>query len=180
VLVTGTLPVAGEHLTNDLSLGLRVTAAQAELLKLRWARAMPLTRDKSEKVWLNGDGAFGDRQLSKMAIETIASARVLELLEVIKHKLGPAFQPEHCGAGIVLTGGTSRMPGIEEAAARVFGLPARRGEPPSWVKEELKDPMFSTVLGVFQFGLRTAHEHALPARRRTGLLSSLTKIFASS
>ena len=57
---------------------------------------------------------------------------------------------------------------------------ARRGESPAWVKDELKDPMFSTVLGVFQFGLRTAHEHALPVRRKPGLLSNLTKIFASS
>ena len=129
---------------------------------------------------LYGDGAFGDRQLPKMTIEAIASARTLELLEVIRHKLGPAFLSEHCGAGVVLTGGTSRMPGIEEAASRVFGLPARRGEPPSWVKDELKDPMFSTVLGVFQFGLRTAHEHAMPQRRKTGLLSNLTKIFATS
>ena len=180
VLLTGTLPVAGEHLTNDLSIGLRVTAAQAELLKLRWARGTVQTRDKADKVWLNGDGAFGDRQLPKMAIETIAAARTLELLEVIKQKLGPAFVAEHCGAGVTLTGGTSRMPGIEEAAARVFGLPARRGEPPSWVKDELKDPMFSTVLGVFQFGLRTAHEHAVPPRRKPGLLSNLTKIFATS
>jgi len=60
VLVTGTLPVAGEHVTNDLSIGLRVTAAQAELLKLRWARGTVQTRDKADKVWLNGDGAFGD------------------------------------------------------------------------------------------------------------------------
>ena len=57
---------------------------------------------------------------------------------------------------------------------------ARRGESPAWVKDELKDPMFSSVLGIFQFGLRTAHEHALPPRRRPGLLSNLTKIFASS
>ena len=94
--------------------------------------------------------------------------------------LGPAFVPEHCGAGVVLAGGTAKLPGIEEAASRVFGLPARRGEPPGWVKEELQDPMFSTVLGVFQFGLRTAHEHAVPPRRKTGLLSNLTKIFAAS
>ncbi|MDB6165259.1 MAG: ftsA [Lacunisphaera sp.] len=180
VLVTGTLPVAGDHVTNDLSLGLRVTTAQAELLKLRWARGTTQTRDKGDKVWLNGDASFGDRQLPKMAIETISAARTLELLEVVKQKLGPAFAPEHCGAGVILTGGTSRMPGIEEAASRVFGLPARRGEPPSWVKDELKDPMFSTVLGVFQFGLRGAHEHALPQRRRPGLLSNLTRIFATS
>jgi cell division protein FtsA len=137
------------------------------------------TRDKAEKVWLNGDASFGDRQLSKAAIETISAARVLELLEVVKQKLGPAFAPQHCGAGVILTGGTSRMPGIEEAAARVFGVPARRGEAPSWVKEELADPMFSTVLGVFQFGLRGAYEHAMPPRRKPGLLSNLTKLFSS-
>ena len=180
VLVTGTLPVGGDHLTNDLSIGLRVTTAQAEMLKLRHARATTLTRDKSDKVWLNGDASFGDRQFPKVAIETIAAARTLELFEVLKHKLGPALEPEHCGAGIILTGGTSKLPGIEDAATQVFGLPARRGEPPAWVKDELKDPMFSTVLGVFQFGLRTSLEHTVPARRKTGLLSNLTKIFAST
>jgi cell division protein FtsA len=180
VLTTGTVPVAGDHLTNDLSIGLRVTPAQAELLKLRHARGTVQTRDKAEKVWLNGEAAFGDRQISKLAIETIAAARTLELFEVVRQKLGPAFAAEHCGAGVILTGGTAKLPGIEEAATRVFGLPARRGEPPAWVKEELKDPMFSTVLGVFQFGLRAAHEHALPPRRRTGLLSSLTKIFSTT
>ncbi len=179
VLCTGTLPVAGDHVTNDLSLGLRVTTAQAEVLKMRWARATVQTRDKSEKVWLNGDASFGDRQLSKVAIETISAARMLETLEVVKQKLGTAFAPEHCGAGVILTGGSSRMPGIEEAASRVFGVEARRGEAPSWVKEELADPMFSTVLGVFQFGLRGAYEHAMPPRRKTGLLSNLTKLFST-
>ncbi len=180
VLVTGTLPVAGDHVTNDLSIGLRVTPAQAELLKLRHARGTVQTRDKSDKVWLNGEAAFGDRQISRLAIETISSARTIELLEVVRRKLGTAFVPEHCAAGVILTGGAAKLPGLEEAAARVFGLPARLGEPPSWVKDELKDPMFSSVLGIFQFGLRTAHEHALPPRRRPGLLSNLTKIFASS
>ncbi len=82
------------------------------------------------------------------------------------------------GLRILSTGGTAKLPGIEEAATRVFSVSARRGESPGWVKDELKDPMFSTVLGVFQFGLRAAHEHALPPRRKTGLLSNLTKIFA--
>jgi len=180
VLVTGTLAVGGDHLTNDLSIGLRVTTAQAEMLKLRHARGTVQTRDKTDKVWLNGDASFGDRQLAKLAIESITAARTGELLDVLRHKLGPAFAPEHCGAGVILTGGTSKLPGIEEAATRAFSLPARRGESPAWVKDELKDPMFSTVLGVFQFGLRTAHEHAVPTRRKTGLLSNLTKLFAHS
>jgi cell division protein FtsA len=179
VLATGTLAVGGEHLTNDLAIGLRVTTQQAELLKLRYGRGVVITREKSEKVWLNGDMSFGDRQLAKGAIETITSARVQELFEVIQKKLGARFSSEHCGAGVVLTGGTARLPGIDEAASRVFGLPARRGEAPGWVKDELKDPMFSTVLGVFQFGLRTVHEHYVPARRKTGgMFSGLTKFFS--
>ena len=153
VRMTGTLPVAGDHLTNDLSIGLRVTTGQADLLKLCHARGTVQTRDPTDMVWLNGDGTVGDRQFSKLAIETITTARTFELLEVVKQKLGPSFAAEHCGAGIILTGGTSRLPGLEDAATLVFGLPARRGEAPDWVKGNLRDPSFSTALGVFQFGL---------------------------
>jgi cell division protein FtsA len=61
----------------------------------------------------------------------------------------------------------------------VFGLPVRRGEAPSWVKDDLKDPMFSTVLGVFQFGFKHATEHHVPARRKSGsVFASLTKFFS--
>ena len=178
VLATGVLPVGGDHLTNDLAIGLRVTTMQAESLKLRWGRGTVQTRDRSEKVWLNGDMSFGDRQLPKSAIELITATRTQELLEVVLHKLGAKFSPEHCAAGIFLTGGTAKLPGITEAATKVFGLTARCGESPSWVKDELKDPMFSTVLGIYQFGLRAAHEHPSPARRKPGLLSGLTKIFS--
>lgn len=179
VAATGTLPVGGEHLTNDLAIGLRVTTQQAEMLKLRHGRGTVQTREKSDKVWLNGDMSFGDRQIPKVAIETITAARVQELFEVVRKKLGPKFSPEHCGAGVVLTGGTARLPGIDEAASRVFGLPARRGEAPTWVKDELKDPSFSTVLGIFQFGLRTVHEHYTPVRRKSGgVFSNLAKLFS--
>lgn len=178
VLATGTLPVGGEHVTNDLAIGLRVTTSQAEMLKLRHGRAVVQTRDKSEKVWLNGDMSFGDRQVPKAAIETIAAARVTEIFEIVQKRLGARLSIEHCGAGVVLTGGTSRLPGIDEAASRAFGLPARRGESPGWVKDDLKDPMFSTVLGVFQFGLRTMHEHASPTRRKPSVFAGLTRLFS--
>ncbi|HEY4300449.1 MAG TPA: cell division protein FtsA [Candidatus Didemnitutus sp.] len=178
VLTTGVLPVGGDHLTNDLSVGLRVSTAHAEMLKLRHGRGTVQTRDKGEKVWLNGDMSFGDRQFSKAAIETITAARAQELLEVVRAKIGSRFAPELCGAGVFLTGGSSKLPGIEEAATRVFGLPARRGESPAWVKDELKDPMFSTVLGIYQFGLRAAHEHATPGRRQTGLFRGLARLFS--
>jgi cell division protein FtsA len=170
---TGVVPVGGSHLTNDLSLGLRLTEGQAEKLKLRFGRGTVTTRDKSEKVWLNGDFAIGDRQFPRQAIEQIASARVWEIFEVVKKRLGATFVPERTAAGIVLTGGTSKLPGIAEAAAKVFGVTARLGEAPGYINENLRDPGYSTALGLLYFGLNSSAEAATNGRRRSGFFSRL-------
>jgi cell division protein FtsA len=172
---TGVLSVGGSHLTNDLSLGLRLTEGQAEKLKLRFGHGMVTTRDKSEKVWLNGDFAIGDRQFPRQAIEQITAARVWEIFEVVKKKLGVTFVPERLAAGIVLTGGTSKLPGIAEAAAKVFGVTARLGEVPGYINENLRDPGFSTALGLLFFGLNSSAEAAAASnnRRRSGFFSRL-------
>src|ERR1041385_1163728 len=91
---TGVLPVGGTHLTNDLSIGLRLTEGQAEKLKLRFGRASVQTRDKSQKVWLDGNFAIGDRQFPQQAIEQITAARAWELPGVVKKKLGHAVSPD--------------------------------------------------------------------------------------
>ncbi len=174
-LVTGVVPVGGGHLTNDLALGLRVTEGQAEKLKLRYGRGMVVTKERSDKVWLNGDFAIGDRQFPKQTIETITSARVWELLEVVRKKLGTAFAPERCAAGVVLTGGTSKLPGLAEAAAKVFGVPVHLGELPGAVDEKLRDPAFATVTGLLNYGAQS--KAARPAPRRTGT-SFIKKLFA--
>jgi cell division protein FtsA len=174
-LVTGVVPVGGGHLTNDLALGLRVTEGQAEKLKLRYGRGTVVTKDRSDKVWLNGDFAIGDRQFPKQTIETITSARVWELLEVVRKKLGTAFAPERCAAGVVLTGGTSKLPGIAEAAAKIFGAPVHLGELPGAVDEKLRDPAFATVTGLLNYGAQS--KAAMPAPRRSGT-NFIKKLFA--
>lgn len=176
--MTGVVPVGGGHLTNDLSLGLRLTEGQAEKLKLRFGRATITTKDRAEKVWLNGDFAIGDRQFSRYGIEQVTSARVWEIFEVVKKKLGPAFSPEKTAAGVILTGGTAKLPGIDEAAAKVFGVQARLGEAPGWVAENLRDPGFSSVLGLLQYGLTSrAEAAAAPRRKAAGWVS---KLFATA
>jgi cell division protein FtsA len=177
---TGVVPVGGTHLTNDLSLGLRLTEGQAEKLKLRFGRALPQTRDKSEKVWLDGNFAIGDRQFPRLAIEQITSARTWELLEVVRKKLGSAFSPETCAAGVVLTGGTAKLAGIAEAAAKVFGVPARLGETPAWVAENLRDPGNNTALGLLYYGVNAHSERTAGARRGGGFLSNVKRLFASA
>ncbi len=176
--LTGVVPVGGSHVTNDLSLGLRLTEGQADKMKQRFARATITTRDKAEKVWLNGDFAIGDRQFPKQMIEQIASLRVAEIFEVVKKKLGPAFEPERIAGGVVVTGGTARMPGIAEAASKVFDATARVGEVPGYINESLRDPGYATALGLLYFGLNSKAETAAPARRRSG--GFFSKLFATA
>jgi cell division protein FtsA len=171
--LTGVVPVGGSHLTNDLSLGLRLTDGQAEKLKIRFGRANVLAKDKADKVWLNGDLAIGDRQFPRQAIEQITAARVWEIFDVVKKKLGPACTPENIASGIVLTGGTSKLPGMPEIAAKIFGLHARLGEAPAIFNENLRDPGFSTVLGLLHYGLTSASENAVKTRRKAGFFSKL-------
>lgn len=177
--LTGVVPVGGVHLTNDLSLGLRVTEGQAEKLKLRFGRGTIATKDRSETIWLNGDFAIGDRKFPRHTIEQITAARTAELFEVVRKKLGPAFSPEKTAAGVILTGGTSKLPGIDEAAARVFGVQARLGEAPGWVAENLRDPAFSSVLGLLQYGISSSADLTAP-RRAKGATSWVKKLFATA
>lgn len=175
---TGVVPVGGAHLTNDLGIGLRLTEGQAEKLKLRFGRANVLTKDKAQKVWLDGNFAIGDRQFSQLAIEQITSARIWELLEVVKKKLGTAFSPETCASGVVLTGGTAKLAGIAEVAAKVFGVPAHLGEAPAWVSENMRDPGYHTALGLLYYGVNAQAEKAASARRGSGFFTGVKRLFA--
>ncbi len=177
---TGVVPVGGTHLTNDLSIGLRLTEGQAEKLKTRHGSALVQVKDKSEKVWLDGNFAIGDRQFPRYAIEQIVAARTWELLEVVKKKLGGAFAPETCAAGVVLTGGTAKLPAIVECAGKVFGTAAHLGETPGWVAENLRDPGYHTALGLLYYGVNGQAERGVTQRRKTGFLSSVTRLFANS
>jgi cell division protein FtsA len=175
---TGVVPVGGTHLTNDLCIGLRLTEGQAEKLKLRFGRANVHAKDRAQRVWLDGNFAIGDRQFPLQAIEQITAARAWELLEVVRRKLGAAFSPETCAAGVVLTGGTAKLAGIAEAAAKVFGVSAHLGEAPGWVSENLRDPGFHTALGLLYYGVSSQAERAQPTRRSSGFLTGVKRLFA--
>jgi len=170
---TGVVAIGGGHLTNDLALGLRVQQGQAEALKIRYGRGVVQARDKKEKVMLIGDFSIGDREFPRLTIEQITEARVWEIFEVVRKKLGASFAPEKIPAGVVLTGGTAKLPAIAEAAAKVFGTSARLGEAPSWIGENLRDPAYSTALGLLHFTLNAQADRATAPRR-----SLLSKLFA--
>lgn len=151
--MAGVLPVGGDHFTNDLSLGLRITESQADKMKTLHGRATVTAKDRHDIVWLNGDMGIGDRKFPRMTIEQITTARATEIFEVVRKKLGAAFSPEDTLAGVVLSGGTSVMPGMDDAASRVFGTQARVGSPRVEVAEKLRHPAYATALGLLHQGL---------------------------
>jgi cell division protein FtsA len=100
---------------------------------------------------------------------------VWEIFEVVRQKLGASFAPEKIPAGVVLTGGSAKLPAITEAAAKVFGTSARLGEAPAWIGENLRDPGYATALGLLHFSLNAQADRATAPRR-----SLLSKLFATA
>ncbi|MDX2109480.1 MAG: cell division protein FtsA [Verrucomicrobiota bacterium] len=170
---TGVIAVGGDHLTNDLSLGLRINAKSAESIKLRYGKAEIDKDDKNDNVLLLGDLSIGDRPIPRLAIYKILHARIDELLIIIKNKLGSMASPQHVPAGVVLTGGTARLPNIVDAAERIIGLPARLGELDSAVNNrDLRQHEYATALGLLYYGAHA--QRPRDERREAGILSKLT------
>jgi cell division protein FtsA len=168
IVKTGVVPVGGDHITNDLSIGLRVGRKSAEEFKLRDGRAFYEAGDKNLKVWTRGDFSIGDREYPLAAITKIIEARVSEVFDIIKADLKAAelLDPSDIASGIILTGGSSRLPGIDEAARRSLGLEATVSEGSQGVADELRQPEYSTVLGLLHYAL-TGQDSVQEAQAKT-------------
>ena len=173
VAYTGVVPVGGDHVTGDISMGLRVLEPYAEKLKLEYGQATPLSAQQEDDVWIIGNKTIGDRSVPRRAIADVIHVRIAELFEIISKELGPLLSPENLQGGILLTGGGSQLVGIEEVASKVLGQPVRRAGFPTGISEELAQPENSTVLGLLHYGLE---DHALPGEKadeEVGLLGKL-------
>jgi cell division protein FtsA len=175
IVKTGVVPVGGDHITNDLSIGLRVSRKCAEEFKVKNGRAYYQAEDRDEKVWLFGDLTIGDRQYPLAAITKIIEARVFEVFDIIKEQLEASelFVSGDIASGVVLTGGSSQLQGMAEAAQRRFGLDARVPEGPADVAEELRAPEYSTTLGLLHYAL-TGQEDSQQTVKPSGLFRKLT------
>lgn len=175
IVKTGVVAVGGDHITNDLSIGLRVGRKSAEEFKIKNGRAYHDSSDRDEKVWLFGDLTIGDREYPLAAITKIIDARVAEIFTIIKEQLQDAefYNPTDIACGVVLTGGSSKLGGIDEAARRNLGLEARVSEGPFDVAAELRQPEYSTALGLLHYAL-TGQEDRQKSAKPSSILRKLT------
>jgi cell division protein FtsA len=179
VVITGVIPVGGDHLTNDLAMGLRISVKQAESLKVNSGTADVKSCAREKQVMLVGDMSIGDRLIPQRSIALILEARVDELFQIVREQLDGYLSPGEFPAGVVLTGGTSRLHGIDSVAEHVLGLHCRLGRNPDQVRPELRSPEYSTVLGLLHFGLDNMKGEFGRPRQSTkkGFFSALVEMF---
>jgi cell division protein FtsA len=170
---SGVLGIGGDHLTNDLSLGLRVPIATAERLKIEYGSALVGTTEPGETITLQDETGFVGRDVDRETLNTIIHLRLRETFEAIKRALDEEPFLPFLGAGMVITGGSSHLHGITALAEEIFGIPVRLGSAQSTagVKSASENPRYATAIGLLRYGQAT-----LATRPRA---TGITKLFKS-
>ncbi len=182
---TAVLPVAGWHITNDIGHGLRLPFELAEAVKLQYGHADPRVLDSVESFAVQ---PFGEEMPSKVLrrdLALIIGARVEEIFELVLQEAKRSGYDGLLPAGVVLTGGSTLLPGIREVAARVMKLPVRLAQPEkiTGMADTLRSPAFSTSVGLLRLGLamdredRQYAEDASSARSGFSLGKTLRGLF---
>lgn len=140
------LPIGGQHITNDLAIGLRTDLDVAEAVKLEHADLRHDAR-KTNVIVKVGDKAHN---FQFEEINMIVEARVDELLEYVDKELHKIKRSRKLPGGVVLTGGTAKLPGIDEFARDKLELPARIGKLQNigGLVDTVEDQSFTTVVGL--------------------------------
>jgi cell division protein FtsA len=154
---TVVLPLGGDHITNDIAIGLRTPTADAEDIKKRYGCALTALVPAEETVDVPSVGGRKPRQLSRQLLSEIIQPRVEEIFTLVARELARAGFQDVATAGIVVTGGTSIMEGVPELAEGIFDQPVRRGVPigVGGMAEVIESPIYATGVGLALYGART-------------------------
>src|SRR5450830_1255502 len=147
---TAVIPIAGDQITNDIAMALRTPTAEAEEIKMRYGVAKQVLADPGESLEVPGLGDRGPRNLSRQALAAVIEPRVEELFAMVHQVVRESGYEGVLSSGIVLTGGTSIMPGMVEMAEDIFLKPARLGTPEyrGQLADVVRSPRYATVLGL--------------------------------
>jgi len=155
VFHTAVLPVGGYHLTHDLVAGLRAPFSAVEALKTEFGSALPSRINPEEMVELEAFGSQRHKEVSRRRLAEILQARVEEILEMIYIDAKRAGFDEMIAAGLVLTGGTAGLHGIDELAEQVLGMPVRTGVPKGihGLADSLNSPAYAASVGLLRWSI---------------------------
>jgi cell division protein FtsA len=126
---TAVIPIAGDLITSDIAMALRTPTKDAEDIKVESGFAKQLLADPETQVEVPGLGDRGPRMLSKQALAGVIEPRVEEIFSLVQQVVRESGYEEVLSSGIVITGGSSIMPGMVELGEDIFLKPVRRGVP---------------------------------------------------
>jgi cell division protein FtsA len=168
---TGVLAVGGDHVTNDLAIGLKIALGRAEGLKLEHGSALPDEAGRGQTISIPGEVGLPAKSVNLDHLRRIMNLRLEEIFQLIGQDLERADMLQHLRDGIFICGGGARIPGIAKLAQRVFDLPVSIGRTNSvsGIKSALDQPEFAAAIGLVKFG-------SVQQRRRAGT-GFLGKVF---
>lgn len=157
---TTVIPIAGDQVTNDIAMALRTPTQYAEDIKIKYACALTQLARPDEIIKVPGVGDKPPRELSRQALAEVVEPRYDELFTLIQAELRRSGYESMVGAGIVLTGGASKIEGVVELAEEVFHMPVSQGAPRhvAGLKDIVKNPVYATGVGLLMYGKQREDE----------------------
>ena len=151
---TAVIPIAGDQVTNDIAMAVRTPTQNAEDSNIKYACALASMAGENETIKVPSVGEREDRSLSRQALAEVVEPRYEELFTLIQTELRRSGFEELIAAGIVLTGGTSKMEGVVELAEEIFHMPVSIGKPKnvSGLSDIVRNPIYATAVGLLQYG----------------------------
>ena len=175
VAYTGVIPVGGDHFTSDLSVGLCTPVNEAEKLKKLYGNAIVTLIPEGNEVEVPSVGDRASRLMPQRLLGEILEPRARELCEMLRDTLRQGGMFDICLAGLVLSGGGSRLPGLIDIAESVLRKPVRLSWPVPLAKmpTELAEPEYATALGMVYYGHRARVARGLQDGRWSSRLRAM-------
>lgn len=156
IAYTGIIPIGGTHIDRDIAYGLNTSLAEAEKLKKEYGFASAgMVPSEESYIKIRNVGERETKEIPQRLISEIIEARLLEIFDLVKGEINKSNFQDLLPAGIVLTGGTALLKGIQEVANSYLEMPVRIGTPQyiSGLSEEVKSPIYSTGVGLVLYGI---------------------------
>jgi len=151
---TSVLSLGGNHLTNDIAVGLRTPMAEAEKIKQKYGCCFTSIVGKDETIEVPSVGGRKPRILSRQLLSEILEPRMEEIYTLVNREIVKSGFEDQIASGVVITGGTSIMEGMPELAEQIFNLPVRRGVPQNigGLVDVVNSPVYATGVGLVLYG----------------------------
>jgi cell division protein FtsA len=174
---TAVIPIAGDQVTNDIAMALRTPTQNAEEIKIKYACALTQLARPDETIKVPGVGDKPAKELSRQALAEVVEPRYDELFTLIQAELRRSGFEDLIAAGIVLTGGASKMEGVIELGEEIFHMPVSLGLPRSvaGLRDIIRNPVYATGVGLLLFGKEREEELPRRGRGRGGVIARLKR-----